>query len=134
VLALPNLAEEAEIKEPQKWWEPKKFELFQTTMYKTFHDSEFEGDFTKLAYQVKQGNLLNVTNLMEQLHLKPANRLRTNGDTILHLAAEYGQIAIFDEFYSRMKSTELTIRNDAGETPFIVACREGRLNLVRHMH
>jgi len=26
------------------------------------------------------------------------------------------------------------VRNDAGETPFMIACREGRLDLIKHLN
>jgi ankyrin repeat protein len=66
--------------------------------------------------------------------LKTTTRIRPNGDTILHLAAQFGHPNIFDDFYRLSKSDQLAIKNDAGETPFMHACREGRLELIKHMH
>mmetsp|Transcript_34776 Transcript_34776/g.45762 ORF Transcript_34776/g.45762 Transcript_34776/m.45762 type:complete len:161 (+) Transcript_34776:1154-1636(+) len=56
--------------------------------------------------------------------------LRRNGDTILHVCSEYGQVKLFT-FFATQFSAELDIRNRLDETPFTVAAREGRINILK---
>ena len=52
----------------------------------------------------------------------------TSGDTYLHLAAGHGQIDLFEMLLNEDNNTDL--KNDWDETPFIVACSKGRMNIV----
>ena len=54
-----------------------------------------------------------------------------HGDTYLHLAAGHGQI---DEFEMLIKeNSNADPINDVGETPFLIACIEGRRNIVARL-
>ena len=50
------------------------------------------------------------------------------GNTYLHLVAEYGQIDVFEMLLNEDNNTDQ--KNNLDETPFIVACRKGRMNVV----
>ena len=65
--------------------------------------------------------------------LKHNTALRPNGDTILHVCAEYARTELFDFFYKKF-SMNLDVENHAGETPLIIAAREGRLQHIEFMH
>ena len=65
--------------------------------------------------------------------LKHNTALRPNGDTILHVCAEYARTELFDFFYKKF-SMNLDVVNHAGETPLIIAAREGRLQHIEFMH
>ena len=48
----------------------------------------------------------------------------------MHLCAEYGQAKLFGNFKNSLEC-ELDIKNNLEETPFCVAAREGRINVLR---
>ena len=56
--------------------------------------------------------------------------IRNNGDTVLHLAAEHNQFEIFDYLGLSLVSINLNVQNDAGETPYMLAAREGHLSFL----
>ena len=56
--------------------------------------------------------------------------LRKNGDCILHVCAEYGQVKLF-EYFQKTLNGDLDIKNGLDETPFVVAAREGRINVLK---
>ena len=56
--------------------------------------------------------------------------IRRNGDTILHLCAEYDQAKLFENL-KKTFDCELDILNKLQETPFRVAAREGRINILK---
>ena len=48
----------------------------------------------------------------------------------MHLCAEYGQAKLFENLKNSL-NCELDIKNNLEETPFTVAAREGRINILR---
>ena len=50
------------------------------------------------------------------------------GNTYLHLVAEYGQIDVFEMLLNEENNTDQ--KNNLDETPFMFACRKGRMNIV----
>ena len=54
--------------------------------------------------------------------------LRPNGDTVLHVCAEYGRLDIF-KFYIK-KGNSYLVKNYAEETPFHVVAREGKIEMM----
>ena len=71
-----------------------------------------------------------VRDISLQKHISGTTVLRNNGDTILHICAEFGQIKLFRYFYKTLQPN-LDIKNKLEETPFIVAAREGRINILK---
>jgi ankyrin repeat protein len=59
--------------------------------------------------------------------------IRTNGDTILHVAAEANSFAIFEFLLASFVQLKVDITNEAGETPFIIGCREGHLDFIQQL-
>ena len=54
---------------------------------------------------------------------------RENGDTCLHVCAQMNATVMFEYFADRHKADIMAL-NKAGETPLIVAAREGKLDTV----
>ena len=68
--------------------------------------------------------------MASELEITNRTALRRNGDTIFHVCAEYGQVRLFDYFMKNLGG-DLDCTNKLLETPFIVAARESRLNVLR---
>ena len=109
---------------PKQYWQPDKVKLFEITAYKPFAQGELESEWLNLIYMVKRGEFYKARDYANENNVKAKTRLRDNGDTILHVCAEFGAVKLFNYFHMKFKG-ELDICNDAGETPFIVAAREG---------
>ena len=82
--------------------------------------------WVEFVYSIKRGLIQDVQAMAKKKGLKHDTVLRPNGDTILHVCAEYGRSELFDFFYKKF-SINLDVQNEAGETPFIISAREGRL-------
>jgi len=57
-----------------------------------------------------------------------------NGDKVLHICAEFGKVDIFKFFahdISPLVNAKIDAQNSAEETPLMIACREGKLNIVK---
>ena len=53
-------------------------------------------------------------------------RVRENGETMVHICAEYGQPDLL-EWFVHNYDPDLNPVNDAGETPVMIAAREGNI-------
>ena len=126
-------AEYEEPKEHYKYWRDDKFDLFKIEKYKPFPDHETEKEFVELVYLIKRGNLLQAKDVSKEKDIKADTILRPNGDTILHVCAEYGQEKLFHYFYQKLNAN-LDVVNYAKETPLILAAREGRLLFIQFMY
>ena len=51
----------------------------------------------------------------------------------MHYCAECDQIDIFEYLVNTLPTASIDVENDAGETPWIVAVREGKHNFVSEM-
>jgi ankyrin repeat protein len=58
--------------------------------------------------------------------------LKTNGENALHVCAEFGKVELF-RWFKFEYSMDVTWENDGGETPFLIAAREGKLNIIKMM-
>ena len=67
------------------------------------------------------------------LGVKASTKLRKNGDTILHICAEYGQAKLFKYFKTKL-GCDNDVKNRLDETPFIVAAREGRILILKEYY
>jgi ankyrin repeat protein len=116
-----------------KYWRDDKFDVFEPNkLYKAFYDYEYEVEYSEFAFFLRRGNIEKVKELTKKLKINSKTKIKPNGDTALHICAEFGNEFLFNFFFSKTK-TDVSIRNDAGETPFIVACREGRLKMLKFM-
>ena len=55
---------------------------------------------------------------------------KTNGETVIHVCAEYNAPDLLDWFHVNYEC-DLNAENNAGETPLMVAAREGKIEVVR---
>lgn len=63
-------------------------------------------------------------------HFRGDFKFRPNGETMLHCCAEYGQADLFEWFVEEYEP-DINAVNDAGETPVMVAAREGNIDIIR---
>ena len=59
-----------------------------------------------------------------------SSAVRPNGETLLHVAAEFGQMNILEHLL-RMGGSYLQA-NNANELPIHLAAREGRITIVKY--
>lgn len=64
----------------------------------------------------------------QNFHVKV--EFKTNGETCLHLCAEFNQVELFKWFVEDF-GADIACLNDAKETPFIIAAREGKTDIIR---
>jgi len=57
--------------------------------------------------------------------------LNCNGDKLLHICAEYGQLELFT-WFKEYYNADVNCQNEAGETPLMIACREGKIKIVNY--
>ena len=118
---------------PRQYWRDERSTLFQTKPELTFFDDQPLEEFNQLIYQIKIGQVYKARNLAKEKQINSATVLRKNGDTILHVCAEYGQVKLFEDFHKRLPG-DIDIKNKLDETPFCTAAREGRINILRMMY
>jgi hypothetical protein len=58
--------------------------------------------------------------------------MRPCGDKILHILAELGSVELFDWVVTEYNVFPLQV-NNAMENPLIIACREGKMEMVQHI-
>lgn len=116
---------------PQQYWSNAQTTAFKTTEYTMCYDDQPYEEYNQLCYLVKLGQGAKALKIAEDLNIKARTVLRKNGDTILHVCAEYGAHTLFTRFKEIFNCGELDIRNSLDETPFITAAREGRLNVIK---
>jgi ankyrin repeat protein len=63
-------------------------------------------------------------------NFNPNAKFRRNGETLLHVCAEYNCRSLFEWLVSDHKAGVFR-KNEAGETPFIIAAREGKLDIIK---
>jgi ankyrin repeat protein len=83
-----------------------------------------------MIYFVRRGKIKEV---QEEAKMNQAfqvdSPIRNTGETILHICAEYGQADLFRFFVNDFKGN-IMAKNHAEETPFIIAAKEGRVNIL----
>ena len=62
------------------------------------------------------------------LHIVNIPTILKNGNNYIHLAAKTGQI---EPFKTTLTETEYLSINEGGETPFLLACKNGHLKIVK---
>jgi ankyrin repeat protein len=61
----------------------------------------------------------------------PLTFSRTTGDTALHIVSARGNVEFVN--YLCTKNVDLESKNNAGDTPLIVACRQGQLLAAKEL-
>jgi hypothetical protein len=65
-------------------------DMFENKDYKVFFDSSVWEDYEDIVYYISRGQSEKSINEYNKQHFKPNEKVRPNGDTILHVCAEYG--------------------------------------------
>ena len=66
---------------------------------------------------------------LENRKFKKDTRINKKGETVLHLCAEYGRVEMF-KWFQKYFIIDVKVNDDAGETPLMIACREGKKKIV----
>lgn len=80
------------------YWESCKNDIFKTDQYyqTRFKDDCFYEEWDILAFMIQQGQVEEIKQkLRHDREFSTKTFLRDSGDTILHIAAEYGQYTLF---------------------------------------
>lgn len=59
--------------------------------------------------------------------------VRDNGDTLLHVCAEFNRCEIMKYMTDRWEKWNINVTNLAGETPLMYAAREGHAATIKYM-
>jgi len=111
--------------------EKTNFDLFENNLYKPFFEATVWDDYEDFVYKVSRGNVDEAKKLFTTEGIGLNETLRPNGDTLMHICAEYGQLELFQYFLER--GGDIKVVNFAGETPLHLATREGKINVVEYM-
>ena len=88
--------------------------------------------FRDLIYDVRRNKLESIRDLarVDRSFPKKVTRcINSNDDKILHLCAELGRVELF-RLFCDVSDIEVNCANKAGETPLMIACREGKMAIV----
>ena len=68
--------------------------MFESEKDNCFDDQPLD-EYAQLCYLVKLGQVYKARDLAIELKIEATTELRLNGDTIMHVCAEYGQVKLF---------------------------------------
>mmetsp|Transcript_10960 Transcript_10960/g.18329 ORF Transcript_10960/g.18329 Transcript_10960/m.18329 type:complete len:410 (-) Transcript_10960:37-1266(-) len=115
-----------------KYWRDSKRDIFEIRDYPVRLRDNFRDEWDDIAYLIKRGRIANIKVELKQMKgFHPKSRFRDNGDSILHVLAEFNQIELFKWVVSEFDA-DVNIQNNAGETPFIIAAREGKFDVIKY--
>lgn len=119
----------------EKYWTSCKRDLFVIKDYALdFTDDLYHQQYDELAYLVRLGKTEDVKSILKMdRRFNPKITLKESGETILHVAAEFGHIEIFQWIVDTYPGTNINYLTEAKETPFIFACREGKVEFVKFL-
>ena len=103
--------------------------MFESEKDNCFDDQPLD-EYAQLCYLVKLGQVYKARDLAIELKIEATTELRLNGDTIMHVCAEYGQVKLF-EYFCKELGASIEVKNKLEETPFTVAAREGRILILK---
>jgi ankyrin repeat protein len=88
-------------------------------------------EWDDMVYNIRRHKVDKIKSDIKMMRdFNPNVHFRKNGETMLHICAEYNLRSIFEWLVANHKAGVLR-KNEAGETPFIVAAREGKLDIIR---
>jgi ankyrin repeat protein len=96
-------------------------------------DDEYLPEYDDLCYKIKRGKIEEVKeHFRKNKDFNPKLAMKPNGDTILHVCAEFDQTAILEWAMNHWRHKKIFAdeQNEAGETPLMIAAREGKFNTV----
>ena len=115
---------------PRQYWRSERCTILKKDETQAYFEDEPLDEYSKLCYLIKLGEANTVRELAKDLEIISSTKLRKNGDTILHVCAEFGHVRLLKYFHKELEC-DLDVRNKLEETPFIVAAREGRILILR---
>ena len=96
-------------------------------------DDEYLPEYDDLCYKIKRGKIEEVKeHFRKNKDFNPKLAMKPNGDAILHVCAEFDQTAILEWAMNHWRHKKIFAdeQNEAGETPLMIAAREGKFNTV----
>ena len=75
---------------PEQYWLNNRVDLFNTSTYENCFEDQPYVEYNELCYLIKLGMVYKARNLSKEIEIDVDTHLRHNGDTILHVCAEYG--------------------------------------------
>lgn len=113
------------------WKEQEYFinDLFENKDYKFFFEASVWEEYEDLVYYVSWGEYDKTCNEALKKNLKLNEIVRPSGEGIMHVCAEYGRADLFNHF--SWLGHNLLMKNYALETPFHIAAREGKIEILK---
>jgi len=90
--------------DPIIYWKDENIDRFETKLFSSGVECEFNEGWVDLAYMLKRGYSDCVKKLAKELDLKGDTELKPYGDKILHLCAQYGDEEMFGYFVDKLKA------------------------------
>lgn len=102
--------------------------------YKPKYRVQNVSEWDDLIYFIRRGLVDQAKSfaLSNKLRFSGSTHVRTNKETVLHVCAEFDQCELFKWFFKRY-NCDFSVVNDAGETPLIIAAREGKTAVIKLM-
>lgn len=117
--------------EIDKYWSDSKRDIFEIKDYRVDLREDILDEWDDLAYLIRRSRIQQVKEecKMNQKFTK-RTKFRENGDSVLHICAEFNQVELFTWFIEEYKC-DINAVNEAKETPLIIAAREGKIDIVK---
>ena len=116
-----------------KYWDDRHRDIFEVKDYKLDFEPEWTPQWSTLAYDIRRGKTKEVKKAIQldaQKRFHARRKFRANGETALHVCAEFGRVELF-KWMAAEYAGDIQGVNDAGETPLMIAAREGKLAIVK---
>ena len=103
-------------------------DLFDTTDYQVFYEASIWEDYEDFVYFIQRNRHEKAVEIASRESIDSNEIIRPSGDTVMHVWAEFGREKLFEHFAK--KGGDHYMKNYAGETPFHIAAREGKLTIL----
>lgn len=101
--------------------------------FKTDMREDVIEEWDDLYYYTMRGRVEKVKEILKQSEpFDPSTKMRKFGDKILHIMAELGHVELFQYVEETYNASVFQV-NDAMENPLIIACREGKMEMVKYI-
>lgn len=116
-----------------QYWEESKKDIFEVS-YKVQLRDEITPEWDDLVYYIRRHRVYAAQELVKLLpkskKFRGGEKFRPTGENCLHICAEYNELEMFRWFVEEY-AADINHVNDAGETPLMLAAREGKLEMVK---
>ena len=100
--------------------------------YKVCYEIEYIDDFDDIAYLIKRNKLEIIKKqLSEMPDFTPNQIITKNGENFLHMCASKDVPQLFEWALQTYPKCDISAVNEQGETPLMLAARDGSLNVVK---